>query len=348
MQTVRNFLPEQYEQTNPLAINHNYLPQQFADVDAILAKVREVVVRGDFTLGRAVDQLEQRIAALCGTRHAVGVGSGTDALFLSLKALGVGPGDEVITTPFTFYATIGAIVTAGARPVFADAGLRVVAPDLIGFGRSDKPVEAGWHSFERHRDMLLRFIERLDLRNVMLVCQDWGGLLGLTLPQAMPERFTRLLAMNTGLGTGQVTEGFRQWRSYSNSQTDLPVGRLIQRGKPDMSEAEVAAYDAPFPDPRHKAALRAFPNLVPDGEDAPGAAISREARGFWQAQWNGSSFMAIGMQDPVLGEAPMRALQKVIRGCPAPLEVAGAGHFVQEWGAPIAVAALRHFDLERA
>lgn len=233
-------------------------------------------------------------------------------------------------------------------PVFADAGLRVVAPDLIGFGRSDKPVEAGWHSFERHRDMLLRFIERLDLRNVMLVCQDWGGLLGLTLPQAMPERFTRLLAMNTGLGTGQVTEGFRQWRSYSNSQTDLPVGRLIQRGKPDMSEAEVAAYDAPFPDPRHKAALRAFPNLVPDGEDAPGAAISREARGFWQAQWNGSSFMAIGMQDPVLGEAPMRALQKVIRGCPAPLEVAGAGHFVQEWGAPIAVAALRHFDLERA
>jgi pimeloyl-ACP methyl ester carboxylesterase len=233
-------------------------------------------------------------------------------------------------------------------PVFAGAGLRVVAPDLIGFGRSDKPVEAGWHSFERHRDMLLRFIERLDLRNVMLVCQDWGGLLGLTLPQAMPERFTRLLVMNTGLGTGQVTEGFRQWRSYSNSQTDLPVGRLIQRGKPDMSEAEVAAYDAPFPDPRHKAALRAFPNLVPDGEDAPGAVISREARGFWQAQWNGRSFMAIGMQDPVLGEAPMRALQKVIRGCPAPLEVAGAGHFVQEWGAPIAVAALRHFDLERA
>lgn len=123
MQLVRNFLPDQYEHTNPLAINHNYLPQQFEDVDAILAKVREVVVRGDFTLGRAVDQLERRIAALCGTRHAVGVGSGTDALFLTLKALGVGPGDEVITTPFTFYATVGAIVTAGAKPVFADAGM---------------------------------------------------------------------------------------------------------------------------------------------------------------------------------------------------------------------------------
>jgi pimeloyl-ACP methyl ester carboxylesterase len=232
--------------------------------------------------------------------------------------------------------------------VFARAGLRVVAPDLIGFGRSDKPVDAGWHSFERHRDMLLRLVERLDLRNVMLVCQDWGGLLGLTLPQAMPERFTRLLVMNTGLGTGQVTEGFRQWRAYSNTQADLPVGKLIQRGKPDMSAAEVAAYDAPFPDPSYKAALRAFPNLVPDGDDAPGAAISREAQAFWRTRWGGDSFMAIGMKDPVLGEAPMRALQAVIRGCPAPLEVAEGGHFVQEWGAPIAAAALAHFKLKAA
>ena len=230
-------------------------------------------------------------------------------------------------------------------PVFTNAALRVVAPDLIGFGRSDKPADPEWHSFERHRDMLLRFIERLDLHNILLVCQDWGGLLGLTLPQEMPERFTRLLVMNTGLGTGQVTEGFRQWRTYSNSQTDLPVGKLVQRGKPDMSAAEVAAYDAPFPDPRHKAALRAFPNLVPDGEDTPGAALSRAARAFWSGRWSGQSFMAIGMKDPVLGEAPMRALQKTIRGCPPPLEVAEGGHFVQEWGAPIAAAALAQFGL---
>jgi pimeloyl-ACP methyl ester carboxylesterase len=132
-------------------------------------------------------------------------------------------------------------------PVFTGAGLRVIAPDLIGFGRSDKPVDAAWHSFERHREMLLRLIERLDLRHVMLVCQDWGGLLGLTLPHEMPERFTRLLVMNTGLGTGQVTEGFRQWRTYSNKQTDLTVGKLIARGKPDMSAGEIATYDAPFP-----------------------------------------------------------------------------------------------------
>ena len=233
-------------------------------------------------------------------------------------------------------------------PVFTNAGLRVVAPDLIGFGRSDKPADPQWHSFERHRDMLLRFIERLELRNVLLVCQDWGGLLGLTLPQEMPERFTRLLVMNTGLGTGHVTEGFRQWRAYSNGQTDLPVGKLIQRGKPDMTAAEVAAYDAPFPDQRYKAALRAFPNLVPDGDDAPGAALSRVARAFWRERWSGQSFMAIGMKDPVLGEAPMRALQKTIRGCPLPLEVAEGGHFVQEWGGPIAAAALAQFGLVAA
>jgi pimeloyl-ACP methyl ester carboxylesterase len=233
-------------------------------------------------------------------------------------------------------------------PVFTQAGLRVVAPDLIGFGRSDKPADAQWHAFDKHRAMLMRFIERLGLRNILLVCQDWGGLLGLTLPHDMPGRFTRLLVMNTGLGSGQVTEGFRQWRSYSNSQADLPVGKLLARGKRDMTAAEVTAYDAPFPDARHKAALKAFPNLVPDGDDAPGAAISRRAREFWRSEWSGESFMAIGMQDPVLGEAPMRALQRDIRGCPPPMEVADAGHFVQEWGAPIARAALRHFGLGAA
>ena len=122
MTTVRNFLPDQYRQTNKISINHNYLAQQFADHDLILSKIREVVIRGDFTLGEEVDLLEQEYAGLNEVKHAVGVGSGTDALFLSLKSLGIDKGDEVITTPFTFYATIGAIVTAGATPVFVDAG----------------------------------------------------------------------------------------------------------------------------------------------------------------------------------------------------------------------------------
>ena len=230
-------------------------------------------------------------------------------------------------------------------PVFTAAGLRVVAPDLIGFGRSDKPVDAAAHSWELHRSMLLAFIEALELKDIMLVCQDWGGLFGLTLPMVMPERFTRLLVMNTALGLGTVTEGFRQWRGYSNAQPDLPVGKLIARGKPDMTAAEVAAYDAPFPDARYKAALRAFPNLVPEGADAPGVAISREAAAFWSQRWSGQSFMAIGMQDPVLGPPAMRALHQLIRNCPPPLEVAEGGHFVQEWGAPIARSALASFAL---
>ena len=236
-------------------------------------------------------------------------------------------------------------------PEFLAAGLRVVAPDLIGFGRSDKPADEAWHGFDRHRRSLLSFVDALDLRQLMLVCQDWGGILGLTLPMAMPDRFTRLLVMNTTLGTGTVTEGFRQWRDYSNSQPDLGVGKLLRRGKREMSEAEAAGYDAPFPDASFKAALRAFPNLVPDvltmGEAAPGAATSLAAAEFWRLRWTGDSFMAVGEQDPVL-RPTMQALQSLIRGCPPPMSVAAAGHFVPEWGAPIAQAALASFGLARS
>lgn len=257
-------------------------------------------------------------------------------------------------------------------PVFSAAGLRVVVPDLIGFGRSDKPADEAWHQFDTHRQSLLNFIEALDLQNVMLVCQDWGGIFGLTLPMAMqslaPEtpsasapqgvvpalerpggrqRFTRLLVMNTTLATGELTEGFKAWRSYSNSQPDLAVGKLLRRGKREMAEAEAAGYDAPFPDATFKAALRAFPNLVPDGADAPGAATSRDAQAFWQQRWAGDSFMAVGLQDPVLGGPTMAALRQSIRGCPPAMEVAEGGHFVQEWGVPIAHAALVHFGLAR-
>jgi pimeloyl-ACP methyl ester carboxylesterase len=230
-------------------------------------------------------------------------------------------------------------------PVFAAAGLRVVAPDLIGFGRSDKPEDEAWYTFDSHRELLLQFVEQLDLRNVLLVVQDWGGLLGLTLPLDRPERYTRLLVMNTALGLGEVGEGFRQWRAYSNSQPDMAIGKLFQRGNPHLTAGEAAAYDAPFPDARHKAGVRRFPNLVPDGAEAPGAAISRQAARFWSTQWQGESFMAIGMQDPVLGPPVMRALRQLIRGCPEPMEVAEGGHFVQEHGGPIAEAALRRFGL---
>ena len=267
---------------------------------------------------------------------------------LRLHYVDEGPADAAVTVLCLHGEPTWAYLYRKMIPVFGAAGLRVVAPDFFGFGRSDKPAEDAWYSFDRHRDTMLRFVETLDLRNLMLVCQDWGGLIGLTLPLAMPERFTRLLVMNTGLGTGTVTEGFLKWRDYAASQPDLAVGRLIQRGCPGLSDAEAAAYDAPFPDVRYKAGVRAFPNLVPDRDDAPGVAVSREALAFWRERWAGDSFMAIGMQDPVLGAPAMRSLHAAIRGCPPPLELAEAGHFVQEWGAPVARAALAHFGLTGA
>jgi pimeloyl-ACP methyl ester carboxylesterase len=230
-------------------------------------------------------------------------------------------------------------------PKFAAAGYRVVAPDLFGFGRSDKPVAEAVYTFDFHRESLRLLIERLSLRNVTLVCQDWGGLLGLTLPMDMPDRFDRLLVMNTMLATGDepLTKGFLDWRAFNASQPDMNVGGLLKRACPHLSDAEAAAYSAPYPDLTYKAGVRRFPNLVPDHPDAPGAALSRRARSWWQDDWTGRSFMAIGMKDPVLAQV-MPRLHGIIRNCPPPLEVAEAGHFVQEWGGPVADAAIAAFD----
>ncbi|GAB3502568.1 hypothetical protein GCM10027399_30980 [Curvibacter fontanus] len=230
-------------------------------------------------------------------------------------------------------------------PVFLAAGHRVVAPDLIGFGRSDKPKKEGMHSFSWHRQVLLEFVEQLDLKNIALVVQDWGGLLGLTLPMVAPQRYEGLLLMNTLLATGDrpLTPGFLAWREMCAKKPDFDVGRLLARGNPQMNEAECAAYNAPFPDRGHRAALRAFPPMAPGTPEADGAAISCQARAFWQNDWRGRSLMAVGMQDPVLGWPVMQLLQQTIRGCPEPMRVEEGGHFVQEQGETIAQAALRHF-----
>ena len=230
-------------------------------------------------------------------------------------------------------------------PVWLAAGHRVVAPDLIGFGKSDKPKKDSFHHFETHRLSLLDLIKRLELQRVVLVVQDWGGILGLTLPMAEPERYQGLLVMNTMLATGQepLSPGFLAWREWCKSQSLFDVGKLFLRGNPELSASEAAAYNAPFPDKGYRAALRAFPPMVPEFADSEGAALSRQAQAFWRNDWRGQTFMAIGQQDPVLGEPVMRRLQTQIRGCPEPMLLPNAGHFVQEQGRAIAQAAVRHF-----
>ncbi len=231
-------------------------------------------------------------------------------------------------------------------PLFLEAGHRVVAPDLIGFGKSDKPKKESFHTFSTHRQIVLELIERLDLRNVVLVVQDWGGLLGLTLPMAAVQRYRGLLVMNTTLATGDVplSKGFLAWRDMCAKNPEFDIARLFSRGNPHMSPEECAAYMRPFPDKGHRAALRAFPPMVPEFGDSDGAPVSRQARDFWRHQWTGETLMAIGAQDPVLGLPLMRELQGVIKGCGEPMIVEDGGHFVQEHGEQIARRAVSFFS----
>jgi haloalkane dehalogenase len=230
-------------------------------------------------------------------------------------------------------------------PVFTRAGYRAIAPDFFGFGRSDKPADEAVYTFDFHRMSIMAFIERLDLTNITLVCQDWGGLIGLTLPMDMPGRISRFLIMNTMIGTGDepLSKGFLAWRDWSNQHPDMAAGTLIGRACPHLSKAECDAYDAPYPDATYKAGVRRFPNIVPDHIDAPGAALSRHTRAWLRAIWNGQTFMAVGMRDPVLGPPVMNHLKQIIRGCPEPYEMHEAGHFVQEWGQEVAEEALKSF-----
>jgi haloalkane dehalogenase len=218
-------------------------------------------------------------------------------------------------------------------PGFVASGARVLAPDFIGFGRSDKPEDEALYTFDFHRRFLLDFIEQRELRHITLVVQDWGGLLGLTLPMEVPQ-IDGLFVMNTTLATGDVplSEGFIAWRAYVAKNPDLACGKLLARACPHLTAEEAAAYDAPFADAKAKAGVRRFPQLVPEHYDDPGAAISRKARDWLKKAWRGETFMAVGAKDPVLGLPVMNELRSSIRGCPEPAIIEGGGHFLQEWG----------------
>ena len=164
----------------------------------------------------------------------------------------------------------------------------------------------------------------------------------MTIPMECPERFERLLVMNTAIATGQSPgQGFEAWRAYNRTQPDMDVAALMKRGTPILSDAEAAAYGAPFPDINYKAGVRRFPDMVMTDPGMEGVETSKRAAAWWSNDWTGKSFMAVGEQDPVLGPNQMANLRKTIRGYPEPMMVADGGHFVQEWGEPIARAALK-------
>jgi tRNA(adenine34) deaminase len=211
-------------------------------------------------------------------------------------------------------------------------GHRVLAPDLIGFGRSDKPKKMAMHHFDFHRDVLLQWLQRLNVQHARLVVQDWGGILGLTLPMVAPERFDAVMVMNTVLATGEaeLPRGFQAWRQFCRDKPQFSVSGLLARACPHLSPQECAAYDVPFPDSGHRAALRRFPEMVAATPDAPGAALAREAAAFWRQQWAGRASVVTGEADPVLASV-MPDLAAQLAGQPQRLSLPSAGHFTPEW-----------------
>ncbi|MBL8171415.1 MAG: haloalkane dehalogenase [Acidobacteria bacterium] len=218
-------------------------------------------------------------------------------------------------------------------PILSAAGHRVVAPDLVGFGRSDKLAAREDYSYQFHVDTMTALIERLDLRDITLFCQDWGGLIGLRSAAEQPDRFARIVAANTFLPTGdqKPSEGFLRWQHYSQTVEHFHVGGIIKGGcVTELSPEVIAAYNAPFPDDRYKAGARQFPLLVPTRPDDPASEPNRRA---WQVlkQWQKPFLTAFSDSDPVTRGADA-ILQKLIPGAAGQphVTITGAGHFLQE------------------
>jgi haloalkane dehalogenase len=219
-------------------------------------------------------------------------------------------------------------------PVLVDAGLRCVAPDLVGFGRSDKPTERSDYSYARHVEWMREaLLDRVDLRGVTLVGQDWGGLIGLRVAAENPDRFARIVVANTGLPTGDraPTDAFLAWQRFSQEADNFPVGRIVAGGcARGLSTEAIAAYDAPFPDDSYKAGARVFPTLVPTSPDDPAADANRAA---WEAlqRWDKPLLTAFSDGDPITkgGARPFESLVPGARNRPH-VTIAGGGHFLQE------------------
>jgi haloalkane dehalogenase len=219
-------------------------------------------------------------------------------------------------------------------PVIATAGLRAIAPDLIGFGRSDKPADRQDYTYQRHVGWVAALTRAIGLENITLVGQDWGGLIGLRVAAEDPDRFARLVAANTGLPTGHQRLGgaFFAWRTFSQETPDFPVGRIVAGGcatRP-LADEVIAAYDAPFPDDTYKAGARQFPVLVPASPDDPAAEANRKA---WSVleRWEKPFLTAFSDSDPITkgADAVMRERIPGAKGMPH-TTITGAAHFLQE------------------
>lgn len=217
-------------------------------------------------------------------------------------------------------------------PPVAAAGLRVLAPDLIGFGKSDKPTASSDYSFSGQVEWIRQWMEALDLRDITLVCQDWGSLIGLRLAAENPERFARIILSNGGLPTGEtkMAMAWRIWEKFSRFSPWFPIGRILQSGtKRELSPAEIAAYDAPFPNDRYKAAARVYPSLVPVRFEDPEAVKNRHAWTIFQ-QWQKPFITCFSNGDPITRGGHARFVNEVPGAQGQAHSRLRGGHFIQE------------------
>ena len=214
---------------------------------------------------------------------------------------------------------------------FVAAGHRVIAPDYAGFGRSDKPTDRGWYTYDRHVELVTELLAGLDLSDAVAVVQDWGGPIGLRWAVENADRVGALVILNTGLFTGRVSKGFLAWRDFAEKNPDLPVGFVIQGATTtELSDEVVAAYEAPFPTPESKAGAAQFPLLVPTEEDAAGAGVMREVVDAL-GRWEKPALVAFSDSDPVFPYP--RAGERFIEWIPTvgdQVKIEGAAHFLQE------------------
>ena len=216
-------------------------------------------------------------------------------------------------------------------PPVRDAGYRCVAPDYAGFGRSDKPTEIEWYTYDRHTELMLDLVDRLDLRDAVAVCHDWGGPIGLRCAVERPERFSAMVVMDTGAFTGEqrMTEAWLTFRAFVERTEDLPISMLVRNATArGLTEEVAAAYDAPFPTPESKAGARAFPMMLPTAPEMPGAAAGK--RVFEALQGDERPKLTLWADsDPVLPFAVGERFAALI-GAEPPVRIGNASHFLQE------------------